>query len=265
MSEGGEPLKKRARTEDGLCIAAVVSKPHPPAPLLRVKSASLTPKSASSTPSSKSSSPLTPFPASPASSVASSSKSQGAFTTAASPVITKPMSVPVVPTTQSRAVRWSELLASAFMEAHKEQVQPEDVDQVKELMLRTAEAIPGDADAAMLRFRTLKFAMLDSKNGKLRSDILDGTLAPEVLATLREQDLANPEQRKKREEEFLERNKSKDLNELAKALSSTSTLFPCPRCGARDCTWVQRQTRSGDEPMTVCCTCNKCGRVWRKY
>lgn len=140
-----------------------------------------------------------------------------------------------------------------------------DAARVSETMQRTAAAIQGDGDAAMIRFRTIKFAVKDEKNSKLRNDILEGVLTPEVLASLKEHELANPEQRKQREEEFLERNKSKDLNELQRSLSSSSSLFPCPRCGAKDCTWVQRQTRSGDEPMTVCCTCNKCGRVWRKY
>ena len=260
MSDGSaEPPLKRSRTEDFSAATFNVEKPKPPTPLLRVKSAGTTPRSVSS----GSTSPVSPFPKSPL--VTAPPLSNMIVKSAPLLLSTPPTFPPTVAAAApapNRAVRWGELLATAFMEAHSP---TEDADKIRELMKKTAAAIPGDANEAMLRFRTLKFALQDSKNAKLRADLLEGQLAPEVFATLREQELANPEQRRKREEEFLERNKSKDLNELAKALSSTSTLFPCPRCGARDCTWVQRQTRSGDEPMTVCCTCNKCGRVWRKY
>ena len=41
------------------------------------------------------------------------------------------------------------------------------------------------------------------------------------------------------------------------------TAFACPACGARRCTYVQVQTRSADEAMTVFCTCLECDRRWR--
>jgi len=76
----------------------------------------------------------------------------------------------------------------------------------------------------------------------------DIDLYPENWERLREiQDI--------REQRWLEGNTSRKTD-----------LFKCGRCGGRECTYYELQTRSADEPMTIFITClNKdCGKRWRQ-
>jgi len=41
-----------------------------------------------------------------------------------------------------------------------------------------------------------------------------------------------------------------------------SSAFACPACGIRRCSYVQVQTRSADEAMTVFATCLACAHRW---
>ena len=43
-----------------------------------------------------------------------------------------------------------------------------------------------------------------------------------------------------------------------------SNLFECPKCNQRNCTYIQLQTRSGDEAMTNFCQCLHCNNRWRE-
>ena len=55
-----------------------------------------------------------------------------------------------------------------------------------------------------------------------------------------------------REQKILEGNKSRATDQ-----------FKCRRCGKRECTYYELQTRSADEPMTIFVTCLNCGKEWR--
>ena len=48
--------------------------------------------------------------------------------------------------------------------------------------------------------------------------------------------------------------------EKLKTIKSTD-FFKCPKCGDRNCSVYQMQTRSADEPMTTFVTCLTCGYV----
>lgn len=79
----------------------------------------------------------------------------------------------------------------------------------------------------------------------LRSmSVLD--LAPHLYGELRDRQLL-------REQNLLEGNKA-----------MATDLFECNRCGKRECTYYELQTRSADEPMTKFITCLNCGKRWRK-
>lgn len=43
-----------------------------------------------------------------------------------------------------------------------------------------------------------------------------------------------------------------------------SSFITCS-CGSDDIDYIQRQTRSADEPMTCFCCCRKCKRRWKMY
>lgn len=160
-----------------------------------------------------------------------------------------------------RAEKWGKALLPVFL-------QERDESQREALYLlcqRIAMAVPGDKMVARDHFMTLLGSLKDPLNTELREKLVSGVMPVEVLVNLSEKELANPERRREMEEGFKERSKDTNLQEIANALKTTSTLFPCPNCKARDCSWVQRQTRSGDEPMTVICSCNRCNHQWRKF
>ena len=45
-----------------------------------------------------------------------------------------------------------------------------------------------------------------------------------------------------------------------KGSTATKGIFACTRCKSFDVDTEQKQTRSADEPMTIFCTCNVCGK-----
>lgn len=48
-----------------------------------------------------------------------------------------------------------------------------------------------------------------------------------------------------------------------KAVAMTS-LFKCKKCGSKECSYYEVQTRSADEPMTQFITCINCGNRWKE-
>nr|CCC95094.1 putative transcription elongation factor [Trypanosoma congolense IL3000] len=161
----------------------------------------------------------------------------------------------------ARLIKWKTMLCRVLTQGRK----VEDEERVSGVAQRVVEAIPGGRSESADTFRVLLVHMGDAKNEKLRESIIEGVLSVETLVRMKESELLNPEERMKQEAAFLERCKDTDLSEIRKATSTTSTLFPCPSCKARNCSWSQKQTRSADEPMTVFCICNVCDHKWRRY
>ncbi|EKG07322.1 transcription elongation factor, putative [Trypanosoma cruzi] len=206
-------------------------------------------------------SPRTPLPLARKSVMGSPVGSFGNSTQSATPI--KPKEEPMIGGVQgsSRVAKWSALIGSALMQGRAK----EEEEKINALALRIVTAIPGDRSLAADGFRVLLVNLRDAKNTKLREDIIEGRLPVEVLVHMSERDLLNPEARKNQEEEFLKRSRDTDLSEIRRAMATKSTLFQCPSCKARDCSWTQKQTRSADEPMTVFCICNVCDHKWRRY
>ena len=50
-----------------------------------------------------------------------------------------------------------------------------------------------------------------------------------------------------------------DNSRLAQVEGTKTDLLKCGKCGKRNCTYNQIQTRSADEPMTTFVLCNECG------
>ena len=45
--------------------------------------------------------------------------------------------------------------------------------------------------------------------------------------------------------------------------SAATDIYKCGKCGKRECSYYQLQTRSADEPMTTFVTCLNCGKRWK--
>lgn len=53
-------------------------------------------------------------------------------------------------------------------------------------------------------------------------------------------------------------------NERCKKLISTTDEFRCGNCKQNKCTYVEKQTRSADEPMTLFIECQNCHNRWKQ-
>jgi DNA-directed RNA polymerase subunit M/transcription elongation factor TFIIS len=97
------------------------------------------------------------------------------------------------------------------------------------------------------------------QNPRLLDRFRDGEFRPHEIAFMNYSDLY-PEKwgpmielAIKREAKMLEVDKS-----------MATDMFKCSRCGKRQCTYYEMQTRSADEPMTQFIRCLNCGKQWRQ-
>merc|ERR1712098_964612 len=98
------------------------------------------------------------------------------------------------------------------------------------------------------------------KNQMLRGNLLLGIITPQKLACMTSEEMASDEIRKQRDK-FV-----KDgINDsrLAAVEGTKTDSLKCGKCGKRNCTYNQLQTRSADEPMTTFVLCNECGNRWK--
>jgi DNA-directed RNA polymerase subunit M/transcription elongation factor TFIIS len=59
------------------------------------------------------------------------------------------------------------------------------------------------------------------------------------------------------------RSRERDQYIMTARPSATTDQFKCARCKQRQCSYVEVQTRSCDEPASIFVTCHGCGNRWR--
>ena len=64
--------------------------------------------------------------------------------------------------------------------------------------------------------------------------------------------------------ELSERETKREAKMLEVDTSMATDMYRCSRCGKRQCTYYEQQTRSADEPMTIFIRCVNCGKQWRQ-
>tara|TARA_Y100001970_G_scaffold287449_1_gene412155 strand:+ start:2863 stop:3393 length:531 start_codon:yes stop_codon:yes gene_type:complete len=97
------------------------------------------------------------------------------------------------------------------------------------------------------------------KNDQLLNNIKDGTIKPENVGELSVYDIF-PDNWK----ELLNIKSKRDKIKYELKPEAMTTLFKCRKCGSRETSYYEVQTRSADEPMTQFITCLKCGNRWRQ-
>ena len=95
---------------------------------------------------------------------------------------------------------------------------------------------------------------------ELRRKFISKQWAPEYFFSLTRDDLETPAERL--EKDAIMAKKIQEMEESEASLMRMSTLYECPKCKARKCTWYQQQTRGADEPMTIFAKCLECGNSW---
>lgn len=110
------------------------------------------------------------------------------------------------------------------------------------------------------RVRSRVANLKDSKNPTLRINFMIGAITAQRLAVMTAEEMANDEIKQLREK-FTKQ--GIDGSRLAIAEGTKTDLLKCGKCGKRNCTYNQMQTRSADEPMTTFVLCNECGNRWK--
>ena len=97
------------------------------------------------------------------------------------------------------------------------------------------------------------------KNKKLLGEITGGKIKANELGSLTPQALFPSQWQMLMDDKF---KKDKHMYEVDK--SGATDEFLCRKCGQRECTFYEMQTRSADEPMTIFVTCLSCGNRWKE-
>ncbi|KAK6031793.1 transcription elongation factor S-II [Ostertagia ostertagi] len=137
---------------------------------------------------------------------------------------------------------------------------PEDIAVRVEEKLFSVHKGTGDKYKAALRSRV--FNLRDKKNPALRhvENVLTGVVKPDKFAIMTSEEMASDEVREMRDK-F---NKAAILeHQMSVQQGTPSDMFKCGKCGKKNCTYTQLQTRSSDEPMTTFVFCLECGNRWK--
>ncbi|KAK2157186.1 hypothetical protein LSH36_196g05029 [Paralvinella palmiformis] len=110
------------------------------------------------------------------------------------------------------------------------------------------------------RIRSRVANLKDVKNPALRENVLTGLIPVDRIACMTAEEMASDELKQMRAK--LTKEAIND-HQMSYQGGTRTTLFKCGRCGKRDCTYNQVQTRSADEPMTTFVVCNLCGNRWK--
>jgi len=110
------------------------------------------------------------------------------------------------------------------------------------------------------RIRSRVYNLKDAKNPELRINVLTGAITPHKLACMTSEEMASKDMQAMRDKFTKE---AIDDHQLAVAQGTKTDMLRCGKCGKRNCTYNQLQTRSSDEPMTTFVLCNECGNRWK--
>ncbi|CDP13893.1 unnamed protein product [Coffea canephora] len=110
------------------------------------------------------------------------------------------------------------------------------------------------------KYRSICFNIKDPNNPDFRRKVLLGQFPPNSIVYLSAEDMASDARQKQNE-----KIKEKALFECGRENSAkaSTNAFKCGRCGKRETTYYQLQTRSADEPMTTFVTCVNCNNHWK--
>lgn len=110
------------------------------------------------------------------------------------------------------------------------------------------------------KYRSICFNIKDPNNPDFRRKVLLGQFPPNSIVHLGADDMASDARQKQNE-----KIKEKALFECERGdtAKASTNQFKCGRCGKRETTYYQLQTRSADEPMTTYVTCVNCNNHWK--
>ena len=112
-------------------------------------------------------------------------------------------------------------------------------------------------------FRDIRFNL--GKNRQLLGDLLYGEVSGARVAAMSTEEMMSDDLKKERatiQQEMFEAYQTDWYK--THMMDKISGGFKCRRCGSDKTQYMQKQTRSADEPMTVFFECMNCGKRWRE-
>lgn len=110
------------------------------------------------------------------------------------------------------------------------------------------------------RIKSRVLNLRDKNNPDLRISFIDGDITSRQFAIMTSEEMASKELNEERKR--LAKEAFND-HQVATQSGTKSTMMKCGKCGKRNVSYNQLQTRSSDEPMTTFCFCNECGHRWK--
>lgn len=110
------------------------------------------------------------------------------------------------------------------------------------------------------KYRSLLFNIMDTGNPDFRRRVLVGEIEVEKVAEMNAREMASD--KRKREIQAIE---ARGLwkCQVKRDAEATTDQFRCGKCGQRQTTYTQVQSRSADEPMTTHVSCVVCNNHWK--
>jgi DNA-directed RNA polymerase subunit M/transcription elongation factor TFIIS len=100
----------------------------------------------------------------------------------------------------------------------------------------------------------------DLKNSPvLSTKIADNLVLPHEISFM-----SNVQRNSEKWQLYMKKRYAREASMFEVDLSQVTDQFVCKVCKQRKCVYVEKQTRSADEPMTVFITCILCGYRWHK-
>ncbi|KAI9680165.1 MAG: RNA polymerase II elongation factor [Trizodia sp. TS-e1964] len=121
---------------------------------------------------------------------------------------------------------------------------------------------PETTSAYKTKLRSLYQNLKNRQSLELRQNVVSGVISATQLVTMTHAELRSSE-RREADEKLIKENMDKAM--VAQAERSISTSLTCGKCGKKEVSYTQAQTRSADEPMTTFCECVNCGNRWKVY
>jgi transcription elongation factor S-II len=104
----------------------------------------------------------------------------------------------------------------------------------------------------------LRSIFLNLRNDKLPQMVACGEIKAHELAFMTHHEML-PE----KWDELIKAKSIRDKSKFEQNIEAMTDTFTCRKCRSKKCSYMQLQTRSADESMTVYVTCCECGNRWK--
>lgn len=104
----------------------------------------------------------------------------------------------------------------------------------------------------------LRSVYINLKNEKLVKMVKNGEIKAHEIAFMTHQEMCPDVW-----DTLIKAKTIRDTNKFEANMEASTDTFKCRKCFSKKCTYMQVQTKSADEPMTIFVTCLDCGARWK--